>query len=431
MVGPPTDVILLLSGRCNLSCAYCYQDRRQVRDAMPWETIAVALSAALGGGGRALRVEFTGGEPLLEVALLKRAVKFAKSRRARDTKVSFSLTTNGTMLTPPLISWLFANEFEIRVSFDGIPAAQDLRGPGTFGVLDRLLDLLRTEFPTQFKEKVTLSTTLAATAIHGLAASIRYFIGKGVARIGIGPRLTWDPEWSCHSRDDLQEQVDEIVELSVDHWRRTGEVPVGFLARPPLRDRDAPVGNFLCGAPVGFALGVGPDGRVQACPLFVESLAALPPLAREASPVLDLGPVGDPGVLRRLASLPKRASKLRVFTDKRAKGSSYGACAECRYAADCRVCPASICHIPGNLDPDLVPDFVCAFNQVTLAARERFDEMTGGELSAAWYAEVRVALGELEAALKESVGTQEGRRPAFSGRRHGGSAGRGRPIVRR
>ena len=306
MLTSRANVILLLSGRCNLSCAYCYQDRRQVRDAMSWATLVAALGAALRGGQEELCVEFTGGEPLLEVALLRRAVRFVERHRGRDTRVEFSLTTNGTLLTPPLVAWLFAHGFKIRLSFDGIAAAQDRRGHGTFQVLDRLLDLLRAEFPRQLRDRVTVSTTLVAAAIPRLAASIRYLMGKEVARIGIGPRITWDPDWCMRCRDDLRDQVDEILAVSVDHWRRTGDVPVGFLARPPLRDRGAPVADFLCSAPAGSTIGVDPDGRALACPLFVDSLATLPDLATAASVALDLGPVADPGVLRRLASRPKR-----------------------------------------------------------------------------------------------------------------------------
>ena len=128
-------------------------------------------------------------------------------------------------------------------------------------------------------------------------------------------------------------------------------------------------------------------------------MATLPLLAEEAVGILDLGLVTDLALPERLSALPDMANGLRMFTDKRAKRSSYGTCAGCRFAADCHVCPASICNIPGNLDSDLVPDFTCAFNQVTLAARERFDEMIGGQASAAWYRDVRAALGELEAAM--------------------------------
>ena len=432
-----TEVVLLLSGRCNLACAYCYQDRRQVRRTMNWKTLRAATEAALGSGREEVAVEFTGGEPLLEVALLQRAVRFLEGHRARDTEVSFSLTTNGTMLTPRLASWLFAHRFKIRLSADGISAIQGLRGSGAFEALDRVFDFLRADFARQFRERVTVNATLVAAAIPDLAASVRYLVEKGVAGIGVGPRITWDPEWSPSCRDELLEQVDEVLEFSVEHWRRTGDVPVGFLARPPLRDPGAPVADFLCSAPAGAGFCVDPDGRAMACPLFGGSLGKLPALAEEVAHALDLGLVTDRALMDRLDSLPETARRRRVFVGKRAKRSSYGSCGDCRFASDCRVCPASICHIPDNRDPDLVPDFVCAFNQVTLAARERFDEMTGGERDAAWYAQVSETLRQLGEAIERNHARaglgRMGRRPDApdGGRKRRANRGRPRAITAR
>jgi hypothetical protein len=63
---------------------------------------------------------------------------------------------------------------------------------------------------------------------------------------------------------------------------------------------------------------------------------------------------------------------MKIVNGKENKYSSYGTCAECRFLSSCSVCPTSIARIPGNRDPDRVPDFPCAFNLVALEARERF-----------------------------------------------------------
>jgi sulfatase maturation enzyme AslB (radical SAM superfamily) len=391
----------MLSGRCNLACSYCYQDRRQVLASMDWNSVRAALDTVLARERKELVVEFSGGEPLLEPDLLRRAVGYVEGRR-EGRKVSFILTTNGTLLTGELLEYYVRHAFTIRLSFDGVSAAQDLRSPGTFRVLDRLLDLLRQENPAYFRKNVSVSMTLCAASIPHLAESVRYFIAKGVSNIGIGPQSTWEPDWDARKRDELQAQVDEILETSLDHWRRTGQVPVEFLSGAPVRSFEAPVGDFLCGSVRGDAIVVDPNGRVWACPFFASSLRTIPTLAAGASRVLALGDVSDASLHGRLRRLPGRARTLRMFTNKRAKHSSYGTCATCRFVLDCHVCPASICHIPGNKDPDRVPDFICAFNQVTLGAHERFDAMTGGERSAAWYAGVRKALRDLGEAVKVS-----------------------------
>ncbi len=399
----------MLSGRCNLACAYCYQDRRQVRGSIGWDSVRAALDTVLDWGSEEFGVEFSGGEPLLEPDLLRRAVEYVEERRA-DRTISYTLTTNGTLLTRELLDYALGHRFRIRLSFDGVPPAQDLRSSGTFAVLDRLLDLLREEYPTYLRDSVTVGMTLLASTIPHLAESVRYFIAKGVADIGVSPHSNWDPDWHAASRAELQEQVNEILAFSLDHWRRTGLVPVEFLSGAPVRDFRGPVGELMCGAVDGRAMAVDPDGRAWACPIFAASVRSLTPLAAEASRAFALGDVGAPALAKRLRQLPGKARALRIFTDRRAKHSSYGACAECRFVADCHVCPASICHIPGNRDSDLIPDFLCAFNQLTLEARQRFDEMAGGKASAAWYADVRKALRELGEAIKaSSVGARRTR----------------------
>jgi len=373
---------------------------------MTWPTARTALERVLSLPASEVSIDLSGGEPLLNPATLRRAVRFVETYRAVPALVRTTVTTNGTRLTARLLAFLFEHGLTVRISFDGVAAAQRERGGDTFRTLDRLLDRLRTRHPADFARHVTIHMTVLGSTIRWLADGVEYLLAKGVRRIEVGSRSTFDRDFQASSREELERQVDPILLHSVEHWRHTGEIPVVFLAGPPLQRAGAPVRDLLCAAPVGRALGVDTEGRAWGCALFAPSLRSLPPLAAEAARALDLGGISAPSFPRRLAALPRRAGTLRIFTDRLAKRSSYGACAECRFVADCHVCPAAICHIPGNRDPDLVPDFICAFNYATLAARERFDEMTGGEVSAAWCGEMKAALARLEAAVRGlSAGT--------------------------
>jgi len=378
---------------------------------MSWRTVRSALTALMSGAGGEFAVEFAGGEPLLEVTTLRRAVEFVETTRPSGTGVEYSLTTNGTLLTPALFGFLCSHEFTIRISFDGVPAAQSHRGEWTYRVLDGLLERLRDHDPTGFARHVKVVVTVLPSTIPLLGASVRYLMAKGVQTIEIGPRFTWDPDWAPSCREELERQMGAVLQTSYEHWCSTGKVPVEFLAGPPplkcRREMD-----FLCGAPWATSLCVDPGGRAWACPVFMTSLAQLPPLALEASRALDLGAIADISFQRRLAGLPERVARLRLFTNGLGKRSSYGACAQCRFAESCRVCPASISHNPNNRDPDLIPDFMCSFSYLSLAARERFHEMTGGARSAAWSSEMSGALGRLEAAVRESVAALQSSRSA-------------------
>jgi hypothetical protein len=115
------------------------------------------------------------------------------------------------------------------------------------------------------------------------------------------------------------------------------------------------------------------DGQVYGCPTFAESYQAFPdtPL-RGRLLAMRLGDIRDPGLPKRLKALPAAAKAAGIFHRKETKYSSYGRCADCRFFATCLVCPMSVARDPDHTDPDRVPDFLCAFNQVVLKYRERF-----------------------------------------------------------
>ncbi len=368
---------LLVSGRCNLACAYCYQDAGDHASRLEWKTARAGVTALVLSGARSPRLEFSGGEPLLEERLIRRTVAYAESVRPHGTRFQYLLTTNGTLLTPDMLAFLVTHDVTLQLSFDGAREAQRYRGAGTFEVLDRLLDLILETHPDYYRRRVQIGMTLVAAAIPSLADSIRYLLDKGATAISVVPRTTWDPDWTAESRDLLRQQVEQVLEISLGHWRRTGLVPVGFLRGRDSAPAAAHARTFLCAAPRVAALCVEPGGRAFACTMFARSWHVLPPLARAAGEVLDLGDIRDPALQERIAALPRRARRLALLTGKRAKRSSYGRCAECRFRVDCFVCPAAIAHIPGNDDPHLIPDFPCAFNQVTLTARRQFNKRKG------------------------------------------------------
>ena len=64
-----------------------------------------------------IKLAFYGGEPLLNLDLLKYAID--KARNMWGQKVSISVSSNGTLLTPNIINWLFENKVRIDISIDG------------------------------------------------------------------------------------------------------------------------------------------------------------------------------------------------------------------------------------------------------------------------------------------------------------------------
>ncbi len=362
---------LLLSGRCNLSCAYCYQNGRRTRARLPWEAARAALDLLLERGTPPLVVEFSGGEPLLEPDLFVRCLEYAEFRRPPGTTIRYVLTTNGTLLTREIQAFLARHHVVLQLSFDGLPPVQKLRGRGTFGRLEVTLDVLRADHGAYAGRFLRVQSVLAPGTIGHMAEGARYFMAKGVP-VAFQPAVGLVGGWNETEPDLLEEQVSQIVRDGVRHWKARHAVPVLFLLGPAPEAGRGPGGGFLCGAGVGKGLCVDSGGHAWTCPLFASSLQKLPALASPVSGAADLGDVRDAGLWDRLSETRQRTRGLRALTRRRDKYSSYGACGRCEFLEECFVCPAAATHAPGNVDPDRIPDFHCAFNRATARARREF-----------------------------------------------------------
>jgi uncharacterized protein len=340
---------------------------------MTWETLRGALELLVSSRRQELTVIFLGGEPLLELPLIRRAVEHLREALPAGKKVSYQLITNGTLLDEEALGLLVANDFDLQLSFDGVREAQALRGEKTFEVLDSLLDRLRDGSPEYFRGHLSIALTLSARALPYLADSVDYFLAKGVPELLIGPVTTHEPEWKLERIAELEEQFERVLDSAKTHYLRTGEVPVALFRKEGADDIHAPRRDQMCGAPTGTTMAIDVDGQVHGCAVFTESYQSFPsPFLRERVEALRLGDFRAPEFADRVQAFPEIARATGIFHEKSRKYSSYGRCGECRRLAECSICPASIGKIPGNIDPHRVPDFGCAFNLVALACRDRF-----------------------------------------------------------
>jgi sulfatase maturation enzyme AslB (radical SAM superfamily) len=287
--------------------------------------------------------------------------------------VRFGLSTNGLLLDDGGAAFLAAHRVSTQISFDGLPAAQDQRRPGSFEPLVALLRRLRRRHSRWFARDVEVAITVTGANLTVLADSVAYFLGRGVRTLNVAPRVTADPQWTPGSYVELARQLGRVFGTSLRFYQRTGLVPVTFL-RPcePIGGR-APAADRLCGLGKGRSLTVDADGSVAGCVMLAESYQTFPTaLLRDRVAALRLGRVDDPGLPRRLASFPAVVKASRLFDGRSRKRSRFGRCRDCRHRRSCSICPVAIGRIPGNADPDQVPDVLCGFNRIALEYRDRF-----------------------------------------------------------
>ena len=364
------SVGLILTAQCNLACSYCYQSAKRV-GGMEWRSLCASLDLGLKSTQPEVSFVFLGGEPLLRFSQIRQAVEYVEAKSRAGRRVSFRVSTNGILLRPEIVRFLEQHRIEVQLSFDGISPAQDLRAKGTFPILDQLLDNLRETRPRLFRDGLRISMTLIPPAIPHLADSVSYFVGKGCRKIAIEPLINHPPAWTEECVKELEWQFSRILDISLAHFKRTGEVPL-LLFGPPGKTSHAKRGRAMCAALQGRNLAVDVDGQVYGCTLCVESVQEFrSPLIQRLRQTLKIGQLDRTFPIRYRKFLEdEHHEDLLLHREK--KYSSYGRCAKCRYLADCTICPVSIALIPGNTDPHRVPDFPCAFNRVALKYRRLF-----------------------------------------------------------
>jgi sulfatase maturation enzyme AslB (radical SAM superfamily) len=340
---------------------------------MSWTTLRAAIDLLLAGGASEPALGFTGGEPLLALPLMRRAVEYLGERAPAWMAPRLHVTTNGTLLDREALRFLAARRARTIISFDGVQEAQRQRGEGTFARLEHILDELRAEFPAFLADDVTLAMTLTSANVPFLAESVAYFQDQRVPSFDAAPVETLDPGWGDSGFAELDHQLREVRALLRAEFRRSGKVP--FLSRRPLparraRDRD---GALMCKIAGGDGVLVDVDGTVVTCAVVAPSYARrTTALARQAVAATRVGTVNDPDLPERLAAVRRDVARLALFTGKERKRSRYGECATCRERRDCLVCPMAIAQQPGNEDPDLIPPLPCAFNLLVGRHRRGF-----------------------------------------------------------
>ncbi len=363
---------VILTAQCNLRCRYCFQDAKRARS-LSWDNLRAALDLVVGSRQPVVHVLFTGGEPLLEFAKLRRAVAYLRQHCGEHRRFIFGLNTNGVLLTEEIVEFLARHRFHLQLSFDGVARAQDFRGRGTFAVLDRLLARLRGTRPDFYRTYVAVGVTTTPTTLGHLAASTRYLLGEELRNVAINPSITADPTWSPERIEDLDAQFALMYADCVRHFETTGEIPLQVFKRragnAPLPTRD----RAMCGMASAGALAVDVDGQGIGCSTFAGSVRGVAaPMLTERKDTLRMGRVDDPDFGERYARFPEIIRRTEFFHHKARKYSTYGRCTDCECLSECSVCPGSILQIPGNADPHRVADFCCAYQQVSARYRARF-----------------------------------------------------------
>jgi uncharacterized protein len=286
VVSPPLRALsLAVAQKCNLGCTYCYAQQGEFGGAAKNMPLEIALQSVEllfrdAAAGERVNLAFLGGEPLINRNVIRAATERAvELGRERGVPVTFSITTNGTLLEPHDGEFFERHGFAVTISIDGTAEAHDRQRPfkggsGSFArIMERAAPLLRIQRQMQVSARVTVTP-------HNLdlRRTLDELLSLGFHSAGFSPMLASPTGNDEMDAEALALMLDAMIDCGREFERRV----VAGLRFPFLNMvnamREIHRGThrpYPCGAGAGY-LGVSADGDLAACHRFVgDAVAAM------------------------------------------------------------------------------------------------------------------------------------------------------------
>lgn len=263
-------ITLYPTGKCNLACEYCFErfynwDREDSNEEIMKKSIDFLFEE--GKNENNLNVSFFGGEPTLRPDLIEFACSYAEEKAKELNKnISFSITTNLTLISDKLIEIFKKHNIHILASIDGMPHENNKRywnGTNKSSADVALKNLIKLK---EENLQITVRWTISKETLQYLYEDVKEFISLGFYNLAI--EFVYEEKWRKDDLEKLEQELRKIAKLYIEKLREGIELNIkaiddGFqLFKMDERQ------TLRCGLGY-FGLGISPTGNILPCHRFV------------------------------------------------------------------------------------------------------------------------------------------------------------------
>ena len=264
---------LNITESCNLDCTYCYEKESAVftkRRKMDWEVAKRSIDSFIKvikqNNQKSVSIRFFGGEPLLNWPLIKRSIAYIKECGLGGASVTFTVNTNGTLLSEEIIKLFRDHNVYISLSLDGVEEENDQfrkfrDGRGIFNILDKKIMLL-----ARHKARFGVAVVFYDQNLPHLHKLIDY-IKKKQEETSYRISVNFSPLARINRQDmDNLAAADKAAYLvkAIKYAGQQGVQCFGGISHFPFTKLLYGVRGAFCGG-VGAEFSIDPEGNVYPC----------------------------------------------------------------------------------------------------------------------------------------------------------------------
>lgn len=262
---------------CNLRCRYCFAgtgDFGHDRGLMTKEVGERAVEFIIENSGKRKHCEmdFFGGEPLMNMPVVRHVVAYVRRREQETGKVfKLTLTTNGVLLNAENRRFLDENNISLVLSLDGRKAVHDHMRPTAAGTgsYDRVLANFKETVKARGGENYFLRGTFTAQNLD-FTADVLDMADQGFNLLSVEPVVAKDCDYAIEEAH-LPQIFAEYEKLAAAYLERRAQGNGFFFFHFNMDINHGPcVAKRLSGCGAGHEyFAVAPNGDLYPCHQFV------------------------------------------------------------------------------------------------------------------------------------------------------------------
>jgi len=262
---------------CNLRCSYCFAgtgDFGHDRSLMTWEVAKAAVDflVAASGPRRHCEIDFFGGEPLMNLPVVKQTIDYVRAIERQTGKIfKLTLTTNAVALTAAVADYLQRENISLVLSIDGRKAVHDTvrsdcAGNGSY---DRVVQGITNAVTLRQGKNYYVRGTFTAKNTD-FFADVVHLAELGFSELSLEPVVTPIPELQLRTEHlpEIFLQYELLAQRLYEYWQAGN--PINFFHYNIDLDNGPCIAKRLSGCGAGSDyLAVDPDGQLFPCHQFV------------------------------------------------------------------------------------------------------------------------------------------------------------------